>query len=448
MTRPVRPDKSVALFVLGCAKNQVEADGLAALLTERGWSLTPDLSRSRSAVVHSCGFLKQGRHEALSVVKDIRRKRPDLPIVLTGCAATFYLSDPPASVDGLLATGELHRLPDLLERVSAGHPDVPGADRPAGGYHHGSVRPLFPGQQSAYLRLSEGCSHRCSFCLIPALRGPHRSRPSAEILEEGRSLVDRGIKELVLIGQDTTAYGKDRRESGALERLIRTLSSWEGLAWLRLMYAYPSEVSDELLDLLAGSPKLCRYLDMPLQHISDEILKDMGRPGGEKATLRLIEKMLKKVPGLSLRTTFIVGFPGETENDFQRILNVVSSGCFEHVGIFAYSAEPGTVAFRREGRIPSRLVRERMTRLVEAQSRVIDRCQTGRIGRLLDVLVEKRAGDVSARAAHQAPDVDGGVRMKTFPQNPGIYNVRVTGYRGPVLESTGNLDPQSWRQAV
>lgn len=424
----------VAFVVLGCAKNQVEAESMSSRLAREGWEMTADLPNASVIVVHTCGFLDSARKEAADTLADIRKAAPRAFLVMTGCFAQYLNGKSWPGVDALLGTGQFHRLPDVIDekrRLKKGLPvpAIPAADRSPSGYHDaGLPRPLRPGQQSAYLRLSEGCNHRCTFCVIPQLRGNLKSRPAAEILAEGRGLVDRGVRELVLISQDTTDYGRDLKNMG-LADLLNDLRRWPDLSWIRLLYAYPSEVDDRLIGLLAEEPKLCGYLDMPLQHIADPVLKAMARDAGEKATRTLLDTLQKKVPALALRTTFIVGFPGETEADFRKAETLVASGVFEHVGVFPYSFETRSPSAHLPGQVPGEIVRERWQRLLDAHRKVKTAKDKARVGTDIDVLVEwDPEGQPTARARHQAPEVDGGVLLDRWP-SPGFHRARVTGAR-------------------
>jgi ribosomal protein S12 methylthiotransferase len=431
----------VAFVVLGCAKNQVEAESLSSRLARGGWDMTADIPNADLVIVHSCGFLEAARVEAQETLDNVRRAAPRAFLVLTGCFAQFLNNKSLPGVDAILGTGQLDRLPDVLAQRSA----APGVKRLAlspSGYHDAETpRPLRDGQLSTYLRVSEGCNHRCTFCIIPQLRGSLQSRPVGDILKEGENLVQRGIRELVLISQDTTDYGADRKGM-RLVPLVKRLAAWPDLRWVRLLYAYPSEVGKELIDLLAHEPKLCGYLDMPLQHISDPLLKAMGRDWGQGKTRALLDRLRKKIPTLALRTTFIVGFPGETDHDFDQLLSVVQEGYFEHVGVFPYSFETRSPSARLPGLVPPEIVTERWQRLLDAHRVVKTLKDKGRRGKVFQVLVEREAGGGwSARAAHQAPEVDGGVRLKKPPSEPGFYSCRVTGVDG--IDLKGELISRS-----
>jgi ribosomal protein S12 methylthiotransferase len=424
----------VALVVLGCAKNQVEAESMSSRLAQLGWELTADVPAANVAVIHTCGFLEEARKEALDTVARVRRASPRSFLVMTGCFAQYLGGKNPWGVDALLGTGQFHRLPELLDRrFSSPEPDnapVAFKSAPSGFHDAATPRPLRPGQLSSYLRISEGCNHRCTFCVIPQLRGSLKSRRPDDIFAEGRNLVDRGVKELVVISQDTTDYGGDLSPRRTVADLAEEICSWEDLRWLRLLYAYPSEVNDRLIRLLAEEPKLCGYVDMPLQHISDTVLKSMARDWGEVKTLRLLDRLKERVPHLALRTTFIVGFPGETDADFRKMIDVVEAGYFEHVGIFPYSFEERSPSSKLGGQVPQSVADDRWKAVTEAQTLVSSRRAKKRTGSTIEVMVESSHEGWVARAPWQAPEVDGRVLLDRMPADAGFYRARITGMKG------------------
>ncbi len=423
----------VALIVLGCAKNQVEAESMSSRLAQMGWGLTADVAGANVAVIHTCGFLEEARKEALDTVARVRRAAPRSFLVMTGCFAQYLGGKNPYGVDALLGTGQFHRLPELIARrfsPEGAEPVRLKISSPSGFHDAETPRPLRNGQLSSYLRLSEGCNHRCTFCIIPQLRGNLKSRPPADIYAEGRALVERGVRELTLISQDTTDYGGDLSPKRSVEDIVEELVSWKDLHWLRLLYSYPSEVGSRLIGLLAKEPKLCGYLDMPLQHVSEPVLKAMARDWGEKKTRNLLDRLREKVPHLALRTTFIVGFPGETDKDFKKMIEVVEEGYFEHVGIFPYSFEERSPSSRLEGQVPQAVADERWKAVTEAQTAVAAKRARARVGRKLEVMVESSPDGWIARAAHQAPEVDGRVLLDRYPEAAGFYRAEVTGLEG------------------
>jgi ribosomal protein S12 methylthiotransferase len=265
----------------------------------------------------------------------------------------------------------------------------------------------------AYIKIAEGCDYKCAFCIIPTLRGAYRSRPAESIVREARALAERGVKELLLISQDTTFYGIDRGERGALARLLRELNALDGLEWIRLLYLYPTTIDDATLAAMAECEKVCKYIDLPLQHASDPVLKRMRRPGTRKAYDRLLDRIRNRVPGVALRTTFIVGFPGETENDVAELGGFIADHPFDHVGVFTYSHEEGTSAFGVADDVPARTKTARRSRVMALQKKLVAARQRGRIGTLARIMVDGPAAEheliLRGRLSTQAPDIDGAV---------------------------------------
>jgi ribosomal protein S12 methylthiotransferase len=331
-------------------------------------------------------------------------------------------------VDAFLGTGDFTRLPDLL----AGH-------RPADTSEYRRPAHLLPGSEvprarsghffSAYLKISEGCDHRCSFCIIPEIRGRHESKPYEAVISEAEALAAEGVIELNLVAQDLTAYGKDRRDGSCLAGLLRHLVQITGLQWIRLLYAYPNYITDELLDTIASEPVVCSYLDMPLQHINDRMLRLMGRERSGGAVRRLIDRIRERVPGVSLRSAFIVGFPGETEAEFAELEDFLRHVCLDQVGVFQYSREEGTQAAMMDGHLPSRVKRFRYQRLMSTQAEISADNNRARVGTCQSVLMcgQDSTGRWYGRTAGQAPDIDGVVYLDG-PEEPGaIIPVTITG---------------------
>jgi ribosomal protein S12 methylthiotransferase len=282
-------------------------------------------------------------------------------------------------------------------------------------YDADTPRLLATPKHYAYVKIAEGCDYKCAFCIIPTLRGQYRSRPAASIVQEARALAARGVKELLLISQDTTFYGIDRQERGALARLLRELNGIDGLEWIRLLYLYPTTIDDETLAAMAECEKICKYIDLPLQHASNSVLQRMKRPGTRQRYARLLDHIRRRVPGVSLRTTFIVGFPGETDGDMQELEAFVEEQAFDHVGVFTYSHEEGTSAHALADDVPAREKRARRNRVMARQKRLVGRRNRARIGERARVLVDGPSSDheliVRARLASQAPDIDAAVYL-------------------------------------
>jgi ribosomal protein S12 methylthiotransferase len=301
-------------------------------------------------------------------------------------------------------------------RASSPHPRAP-SPRPLPTYIYDAETPrlLATPRHYAYIKIAEGCDYKCAFCIIPTLRGQYRSRPGDSIIREARALAERGVKELLLISQDTTFYGIDRHERGALARLLRELNAVDGLEWIRLLYLYPTTIDEATLAAMAECDKICKYVDLPLQHASDAVLKRMKRPGTRRTYDRLLSRIRERVPGVALRTTFIVGFPGETEADVDQLSAFVRDHAFDHVGVFTYSHEDGTSAFQLDDDVPARSKTARRARVMGLQKRLVRSRQHGRIGQRVRVLVDGPSADhdlvLKGRLPTQAPDIDASVYL-------------------------------------
>jgi ribosomal protein S12 methylthiotransferase len=394
----------VAFVTLGCPKNEVDSDRMAASLTP-AFDLVADIDQADAVVVNTCAFIREATEESIAVVLDVagewKAARADRRLVVTGCMPSRYGADLDSAmpeVDAFVSVADEAE----LGRVLAGLLGCAAPEAPSG------VSRLAPGP-SAYLQISDGCHRSCTFCVIPSIRGDYRSRTAVEIVAEARSLVSAGARELILIGQDTSSWGRDLPDRPVLADLVRQLAAVEGLAWLRLMYVQPDEITVDLLEAMASSPVVCRYLDMPLQHASREVLRAMGRRGDAAEYLRLIGVIRRLLPGVTLRTTLIAGFPGETRQDSKRLLDFVRDARLDFVGIFPYSAEEGTPAAGMTGQIPARTRIARAQRLRDTADEIGFEKVAGLVGRTLEVLVEgvDEEGRTFGRHRGQAPEIDG-----------------------------------------
>ncbi|MDQ7794798.1 MAG: 30S ribosomal protein S12 methylthiotransferase RimO [bacterium] len=424
----------VGLISLGCARNRVDSEVMLGLVGEAGFSLTAFPDQADVLIVNTCGFIAPARAESLEAIRELGRWKREgacRAFLVAGCLAqregTRLLQRFP-EVDGLLGTADYPRIVEAIRSILAGDrprlSDVPG-------YLFQEAPPrLVTTGPSAYLKVAEGCPHGCTFCAIPRLRGPLRSRRPVHIMAEARQLVAQGIKELVLVAQDTTAYGWDLRPPVTLAALLREMASLDGEGWVRVLYGHPRGVSDELLEVLAGGGTLCRYLDVPFQHAAPGLLRAMGRPDDPEDMLRRVQEWRQAVPGLTLRSSFITGFPGETEADFEILLDFIQEAALDHVGVFVYSREAMTPAARLPGRVPRDLAEERRRRLMAEQRVVSRRKNAAYVGQEIRVLLEARTGSrLRGRAEKDAPEVDGVVRVRHgAPLRPGEFaRVRVTG---------------------
>ena len=424
----------VFLNSLGCPKNLVDSEMMLGLITRDGGEIVLDPEAADVVIVNTCGFIGDAKKESIDTILELGRLKesdPSKRLIVTGCLVQRYGGELQASlpeVDAFLGTGDFDRLPQLLADGGAANATI------YGGAAHLLPDLAIPRVRtghffSAYLKISEGCDHTCSFCIIPKIRGRHESRSLASVVAEAEALVADGVVELNLIGQDLTAYGRDRRDGSSLAALLRALARVDGLRWIRLLYNYPRYVTDELLDTIAREEKVCSYIDMPLQHISDRMLRSMRRERDGAAVRRLIRRMRERIPGVAIRTSFIVGFPGETDADFAELLAFVKETHFARLGVFHYSKEEGTVAATLPGQIAERVKRHRFTLLMRAQAEVSAALNRSLIGTVQDVLVcgENDQGRTYGRLASQAPEIDGSVHLRGPAAVGRIMAARIVG---------------------
>jgi ribosomal protein S12 methylthiotransferase len=437
----MRPSsKTVRMISLGCPKNLVDSEVMLGLLREKGWapSTTDDAD---VVIVNTCGFIREAKEESIETILTMaaaKEKGKAQKLVVTGCLPQRYgkelLRELP-EVDFFVGTGEFHRIADLLEESEKGkmrQKQVIGA--PEFLYDHRTPRIDTSCPGSTYLKISEGCANFCSYCVIPRLRGKLRSRPVSSILQEAKQAVSRGVKEINLIGQDITAYGRDRGDKAGLVRLLKGLVKVEGLRWIRLLYAHPAHITPELVHLIRDEEKICKYLDIPLQHVNEGILKSMNRPVPEKRIPDFLDWLRKEIPGVVLRTSLMVGFPGETERIFRELLGFVKEAQFDRLGAFPYSREEGTPAASLKGQVPDRIRRERYRKIMSLQKKISLKKQKAMVGSRVPVLVE-RPGNAprilwEGRTPGQAPEVDGTIFLTGAGARPGeMVKVRITDAR-------------------
>ena len=420
----------IGMVSLGCPKNLVDSEVMLGLARNAGHELTRNAAEADVLVVNTCAFIDKAKQESIDAILEMaehKRSGNCRTLVVAGCMAERYRAELQAQIpeivnvlgSGTGAQGSV--LVPLLrsngEQVGAkARSPRPEAHSPRSQalptyiYDADTPRLLATPRHSAYLKIAEGCDYSCAFCIIPTLRGRYRSRTAASILQEATMLAANGVKELLLISQDTSFFGVDRRERGALARLLRALDRIDGLEWIRMLYLYPTTIGDDVLEAMAESDKVCKYIDLPLQHASDTILKRMKRPGTRAAYERLLDRIRRRLPGVALRTTFIVGFPGETEDDFVQLQQFVDTTNFDHVGVFTYSHEEGTSAHGLHDDVPASTKRRRQAGLMRAQKRNVARAQAARIGRQVRLLVDGPSDEhelvLRARLESQAPDID------------------------------------------
>jgi len=436
--------RRVHLVTLGCPKNQVDSEIMLGVLTERGHEIVYDPAAADTLVVNTCSFIQAAKEESIDAILDLARAKASAPgsrLVVTGCLAQRYADDlreAMPEVDVFLGTGDLLRIADAVEAAPAPGPIVYRGAQHVLPERELKARVRTGAWWTAYVKVSEGCDHTCSFCIIPKIRGRHESRPMDDVLAEAAGLAAEGVVELNLIAQDLTAYGRDRRDGASLAMLLRALATRvPGVRWLRLLYAYPSSVTDELLEVMADEPAVCRYLDMPLQHISDRMLRAMRRERSGAAVRKLLARIRVAVPGIALRSSFIVGFPGETEADVDELCAFLDETELDNVGVFTYSREEGTAAAEYAEHVPEGVKTARRRRVMGVQARVAARRAAAVVGRTVEVLVERAEprGRIVGRTAAQAPAIDGVVRLTTAAGAPrpapgDLVAARVTGAEG------------------
>ncbi len=407
----------VSLVSLGCPKNLVDAEVMLGHLPLDRYEIVTDESLADIIVVNTCSFINDAKEESIDTileVADYKQQGNCQLLVVTGCLPQRYkekLAKQLPEVDLFMGTAEAPRIVELIERQL--QLDTPSQEigTPDYLYDHETPRVNSSPFYSSYIKIADGCANHCSYCIIPQLRGTLRSRTIASVVEEAKNLASQGVKEINLIAQDITAYGLDLNDGSNIVQMLQELVKIEEIDWIRLLYAYPDGVSDELIELIATEPKICNYLDIPLQHIDDHILAQMNRRVTEQQVRDLLNKLREKIPDLTLRTSFIVGFPGETREQFDKLLKFVEEGHFERVGVFRYSREEGTVAAELPEQILAQTKKGRLNRLMKAQARVSFNKNRSLIGRTETVLVEGFSEEtdllLKGRSARQAPDVDG-----------------------------------------
>ena len=408
--------RRVHLVTLGCPKNQVDSEVMLGVLARRGHEMVLDPDAADVLVVNTCAFIGPAKEESIDAILDlavVKAARPGRRLVVTGCLAQRYADDLQQAlpeVDVFVGTGDLLRIADAVEAPLADAPVVYRGAQHVLPPHGVAARVRTGAWWTAYLKVSEGCDHACSFCIIPKIRGRHESRSMDDLVAEAASLAAEGAVELSLIAQDLTAYGRDLPGDASLARLLRALAvRVPDVRWLRLLYAYPSSVTDELLEVMADEPAVCPYLDMPLQHISDRMLRAMRRERSGVAIRRLIARIRRAVPEIALRTSFIVGFPGETDADVRELCDFLEEADFDHVGVFRYSQEENTPAAAFPEQLSEAVKAERWERVMAAQAHIAARRAAAHRGRTVEVLVEGRdaRGRLIGRTRGQAPEIDG-----------------------------------------
>jgi ribosomal protein S12 methylthiotransferase len=447
----------IGFVSLGCPKNLVDSEVMLGLAEQAGHEITPDSAQADVLVVNTCAFIDRAKQESIDTILEmaaLKNQREGRKLVVTGCLAERYrdeLKKEIPEIDVVLGTGEVPRIVEALGTLTADgrrqtadeqrtggtthtlqfysrdskplrlpsaasrlptEPVAPvfGLDLPTYLYDADTARKRVTPNHYAYVKIAEGCDYKCAFCIIPKMRGHYRSRSIESIVREAHGLAAQGVKELLLISQDSTFYGIDRAERGALPKLLRQLNAVEGIEWIRLLYLYPTTINDEVIDAIAELDKVCKYIDLPLQHASDAVLKRMKRPGTRKSYVRLLDNIRTRIPAIALRTTFIVGFPGETNEDFGELEGFVDEIGFDHLGVFTYSHEEGTTAHELTDDVPVALKRKRQNGLMARQKKLVAARQKQRVGERVRILVDGASPEhelvLTGRLNGQAPEID------------------------------------------
>ncbi len=442
----------IGVVSLGCPKNLVDSETMLGLIHEENYEITNDPSEAEIIIVNTCGFIESAKEESINTIlqmAEYKKSGSCKYIIVTGCLSQRYaeeLFNELPEADAIAGVEVYDEIGSIIKRVMNGErfimlerskPDVIYTSKETF-----LPRILTTPSYTAYLKIAEGCDNCCSYCAIPKIRGPYRSKPMAQVLKEAKALADNGVKELIVVAQDTTRYGEDLPGGKLLlADLLKELNKIESLKWIRVMYCYPNNFSDELIETFASLDKVCKYVDLPLQHASNRLLASMNRYDTREEVETLLAKLRKRIPGIVIRTTFIVGFPGETDADFEELKEFVEQQRFENAGVFAYSQEEGTVAGAMPNQIPDEIKQERYHELMALQAQISEEIHKDTEGQTLEVLVEGIEEDGSGlhygRSYREAPDIDGLV----FIENPGDIKpgcfVKVNILQGFTYESVG-----------
>ena len=414
-------NKKFGVISLGCPKNLVDTEVTIGLLEQAGYIMTQQMEEANIILVNTCSFIDKSKKESAETIlemAELKKAGSCEKLMVLGCFAQLYrdkiMKEIP-EIDAVIGTGEFQRVVEILDEVEKGK-QVETVHKPLYVYDDNVPRHLCTLPHTAYVKISEGCDHVCSFCIIPRLRGKQRSRPMGSIISEVKKLGEHDVKEINLIAQDLTDYGSDLYGEHRLVPLLRELNKIDSIQWIRLLYTYPSLVTDELIDTIEGCDRIAKYIDIPLQHISDNLLKTMRRNTTSRQIRTLIHKLRNRVPEIAIRTTFIVGYPGETEDDFQELKDFVQESEFDRMGVFTYSREEHTLAYRSDSQIPEKVKNSRLKKLMGVQQKVMLRKNSTLIGRETDILIDEiqKNGSVEliGRTSQQAPDIDGVTYLK------------------------------------
>jgi len=420
----------VGFISLGCPKNLVDSEVMMGQLQQRGFQITADAADADTVVVNTCGFIDSAKKESIEAILEAARLKTEgkaKRLVVAGCLVERYRDELKAEmpeVDAFIGTSQINEILNVCDPTTNTRllPVLPLGNQSATYlYDESTPRVLATPSHYAFIKIAEGCDRPCAFCFIPQMRGHFRSRRFGSIVAEAHQLAEEGVKELILVAQDSSRYGEDLGKQDALAHLLRELSHTDGIEWVRVMYTYPTHISDEFLNVLTEEPKAVKYLDMPLQHASRNVLKLMKRGGNRESLERLIGRVRQRVPGIAVRTTFITGFPGETDEDFEELMTFVKNVEFDRVGVFTYSDEEGTPAFDLAGKVDPKVAKRRRDQLMKEQSKIARRKHKAMVGQTVRVMFEGESNESEllwqGRMETQAPDIDGCVLINDAPDD-------------------------------
>lgn len=420
---------TIAITHLGCEKNRIDTEHMLGLLAQAGYGVDTNEELADYVIVNTCSFIEDARRESVRTLVELAENKKK--IIIAGCMAQHFkeilLAEIPEAV-AIVGTGDYQNIVDIIERVEAGERVEAVSENPTFIADETIPRYRTTTEGVAYLRIAEGCDYNCSFCIIPQLRGKQRSRPIESIVREAQQLADEGVQELILISQITTNYGVDLYGEPKLAELLKALGKVD-IPWIRLLYCYPTGITDKVIEAIATTKNVLPYLDLPLQHSHPEILKRMNRPWQGRVNDEIIERIKTALPNAILRTTFIVGFPGETEQHFQHLLQFVKRHQFDHVGVFTFSPEEGTKAYNMTEQVPEKVKEERRNRLMEVQQPIAAAKNQAEVGKVVPVLIEQEnpaTGEMIGRSPRFAPEVDGLVYVKGVANLGQITPVLIT----------------------
>jgi ribosomal protein S12 methylthiotransferase len=433
----------VALLSLGCPKNLVDSEYMLGTLLKNGFEIVSSSKDADVIIVNTCAFIESAQQEAIDTILEIIKKKDKKKLCIAGCLVSLFeneLFEKIPQIDAIIDPFNIGSIADVCKRLVANETHIFSIGTISKSSIQFSERCFTGPPHSAYLKIADGCNNLCNYCIIPKLRGNYRSRKIEDIIEEAKVLAEAGCREINIVAQDTTLYGKDIYNKRKLPELLENLSKIDKIRWIRLLYTHPAHYSSELIDTIANNEKVCKYLDIPLQHCNDRILKLMGRKIIKKNIVKLINKLRKIIPRLTLRTTFLVGFPTETDKEFNELLEFVKKMKFDHMGVFAYSPQENTPSFNLKERIPEKIKQERREKLLSLQKDIVEERNRNLKGKRVTVLIDKKVGSAvyQGRREADAPEIDNVIYAKGKAEVGHFCKVKIT--ETGAYEFEGNIE--------